>query len=82
MPGFGPAAELVAWRIPKGGTFVVSAKEPKTIDTPSGHIGRDGRRIYKSGPTRYAQTRPAEREERPPLGPDGRRRTEIKVGLI
>jgi hypothetical protein len=23
MPGFGPAAELVAWRIPKGGTFVV-----------------------------------------------------------
>ena len=30
MPGFGPAAELVAWRIPKGATFVVEGKGPKT----------------------------------------------------
>jgi len=27
MPGFGPAAELVAWRVPKGATFVVEQKE-------------------------------------------------------
>ena len=28
MPGFGPAAELVVWRIPKGATFVVEGKGP------------------------------------------------------
>ena len=38
MPGFGPAAELVAWRVPKGATFVVEAKGPKTIDALSGLI--------------------------------------------
>jgi len=38
MPGFGPAAELVAWCVPKGTTFVDSAKGPKTIDAPSGLI--------------------------------------------
>jgi len=28
MPGFGPAAKLVAWHVPKGVPFVVSAKGP------------------------------------------------------
>ena len=31
MPGFGPAAELVAWRVPKGATFVVEQKDPITV---------------------------------------------------
>ena len=31
MPGFGPAAELVAWRVPKGATFVVEEKNPKPL---------------------------------------------------
>ena len=31
MPGFGPAAELVAWRVPKGATFVVEQKDPKPL---------------------------------------------------
>jgi hypothetical protein len=35
LPGFAPAAELVAWRVPKGATFVVEAKGPKTIDAQS-----------------------------------------------
>ncbi len=47
MPGFGPAAKLVAWRVPKGAlSFGASrraqplcgAKEPKTIDAQLGHI--------------------------------------------
>jgi len=36
MPGFGPAAELVAWRVTKGATLVVSAKGPN-----NGHALRD-----------------------------------------
>jgi hypothetical protein len=32
LPGFGPAAELVAWRVPKGATFVVvEQKWPKPV---------------------------------------------------
>ena len=31
MPGFGPAAELVAWRVPKGATFVVEQNDPKPL---------------------------------------------------
>ena len=31
MPGFGQAAELVAWRVPKGATFVVEQKDPKPL---------------------------------------------------
>ncbi len=31
MPGFGPATELVAWRVPKGATFVVEQKDPKPL---------------------------------------------------
>jgi len=31
MPGFVPAAELVAWRVPKGATFVVEQKDPKPV---------------------------------------------------
>ena len=38
LPGFVPAAELVVWRVPKGGTFVVEAKAAKTIDVRSGLI--------------------------------------------
>jgi hypothetical protein len=34
LPGFGPAAELVAWRVPKGATFVVEQKWTKPL-TPS-----------------------------------------------
>ena len=30
MPGFGPAAELVAWCVPRGTTVVDSAKGPNT----------------------------------------------------
>jgi hypothetical protein len=31
MPGFGPAAELVAWCVPKGATSVVEQKDPKPL---------------------------------------------------
>ena len=49
------------------GTFV-SAKVTKTIDAPSGFIGGEGRKPWKSGPTRRAQTRAARCEERPSAG--------------
>jgi len=31
MPGFSPAAEFVAWRVPKGAPFVVEEKDPKPL---------------------------------------------------
>jgi len=37
----------------------VPAKGPKTINAPSGLIGKDRRRLVEGGPTRFAQTRPA-----------------------
>jgi hypothetical protein len=58
MPGFGPAAELVAWRVPKGATFVVEQKDPKPLtprpvssdETNAGH-GRAGQlAVLKQGP--------------------------------
>ncbi len=85
MPGFAPAGEVAPWRVPKGATVVVEAKEPNngralrdascTSDAPSGLIGEDGRVPEEGGPTRFAQTRPAACYERLSLGPDGRRPT-------
>ena len=53
MPGFGPAAELAPWRVPKGATvrlvgpvghnICVEAKGAKTIDAPSGYVTWVGR---------------------------------------
>ena len=37
-----------------------SAKGPKTIDAPPGHIRLGGRKPREGGPTRCAQTSPAE----------------------
>ena len=31
LPGFAPAGEVVAWRVPKGATFVVEQKDPKPL---------------------------------------------------
>jgi len=31
QPGFGPAAELVAWRVPKSAPVVVEQKDPKPL---------------------------------------------------
>ena len=31
VPGFVPGAELVAWSVPKGATFVVEGKDPKPL---------------------------------------------------
>jgi len=60
MPGFGPAAELAPWRVPKGATVVVEAKVAKTSDAPPALIRLDGRKEGEGAPTRYAQTRPAD----------------------
>jgi len=57
--GFGPAVELVVWRVPKGTTFVVEAEMAKTMDAPSGLITVGGRKSREGGPTRCAQTRSA-----------------------
>jgi hypothetical protein len=58
VPGFGPVAEVPsAWL--RTGSFV-SAKGPKTIDAPPVLIRLDGRKAQEGGPTRQAQTRPAD----------------------
>jgi hypothetical protein len=42
LPGFGPAAELVAWRVPKGATIVVEQKDPKPVTPhPASFNGTD-----------------------------------------
>ena len=43
---------------PGGRSTFLSGKVDKTIDAPSGLIGWDGSKM-ESGPTRYAQTGPA-----------------------
>ena len=65
--------DVAGFRPGSRATFV-SAKVAKTIDAPSGFIRGEGRQPVKSGPTRRAQTRAARYEERPSLGPAGRRR--------
>ena len=58
MPGFGPAAELVAWRVPKGATFIVEQKDPKPLtprpassDETNASHGRAGQlAVLKQGP--------------------------------
>jgi len=64
LPGFGPAAEVAPWRVPKGATVVVEAKgpnkgralrdAPSTPDAPSGLMGADGRQFAEGRPTRGA----------------------------
>jgi len=51
----------------------VSAKGPKTIDAQSGLIRVERTQVEEGGPTRCAQTRPANLFERPLMWPDGRR---------
>lgn len=46
---------------PAGHNRCCGAKVAKTSDATSGLIGWDGRELRQSGPTRMAQTRPAER---------------------
>ena len=40
MLGFVPAAELVAWRVPKGATFVVKQKDPKPVTPRPASLNR------------------------------------------
>ena len=69
MPVFGPAAELVAWRVPKSETFVVEKKDPKPLtprpassnETNAGH-GRAGQlAVLKQGPPVDGSVRPWDR---------------------
>jgi hypothetical protein len=57
---------LARFRPGSRGPFV-SAKGPKTFDAQPGHIRWVGRELEEGGPTRYAQTRPADYQERPTL---------------
>jgi len=58
MPVFGPAADLVAWRVPNGETFVVEQKDPKpltprpaSLDKTNAGDGRAGQlAVLKQGP--------------------------------
>jgi hypothetical protein len=49
---------VAGFRPGRRGPFVL-AKGPKTIDAPSGLIREGGRQPEEGGPTRSAQTRPA-----------------------
>ena len=51
LPGFGPAAECIAWCVPKGATFVVEAKKPKTSGTPPEFLRLEEREPVEGEPT-------------------------------
>jgi len=48
MPGFGPAAELVAWRVPKGAPFVVEEKDPKPFSPRSATLDRVDASLWRA----------------------------------
>jgi hypothetical protein len=58
-----------------------SAKGPKTIDTQFSLTGWDGRRIRKADQLAALKQGPPMIEERPPLGPNSRRRLERKKSV-
>jgi hypothetical protein len=61
LPGFAPAGELVAWRVPEGATVVVEGKAPKPVTPRLASLERtDQLAPLKQGP-------PAD-ESVPPLG--------------
>ena len=57
LPGFAPAGELVAWRVPKGATVVVEAKVTKAMLAVAWPFGCPARFANFGGTqSRYAQT--------------------------
>ncbi len=83
--GFRPGSRACCLARPEGRNYhlvrleernlCVEQNWPKPVTPRPASFGGDGRRLWKGGPTRYAQTRPAGLYERPPLWPGGRRWT-------
>ncbi len=78
VAGFGPAAEVAPWRVPKGATFrlvgpvgpniCVEAKGPKTIDAPSGSLEGTDASLRRADQLAPLTQGPPTDESVPPLG--------------
>ena len=60
----------------------VSAKGPKTIDAPSGLMRKEGRKPFKERTNSPGSHKVRSFEERPSLGPAGRRRTTEETFML
>jgi hypothetical protein len=68
LPGFGPAAELVAWRVPKGATIVVEEKGPKPLTPHLPLLERTDADLRMEGQLAALKQGPPVDESVPPLG--------------
>jgi len=78
LPGFAPAGELVAWRVPKGAPFVVEQKDPITVALFETHhtpvtprlaaLERTDASLWRAGQLAPLKQGPPADESVPPLG--------------
>ena len=68
LPGFGPAAELVAWHVPKGATIVVEEKDPKPVTPHLPLLERTDADLRRAGQLAALKQSPPVDESVPPLG--------------
>ena len=68
LPGFAPAAELVAWRVPKGATFVVEQKAPKPLTPRLVSLERMDASLRRADQLAPLKQGPPADESVPPLG--------------
>jgi hypothetical protein len=68
LPGFAPAAELVAWRVPKGATFVVEQKDPKPLTSHLALLERTDASLRRADKLAALKQGPPADESVPPLG--------------
>ena len=68
LPSFGPAAELVAWRVPKGATIVVEEKDPKPVTPHLPLLERTDADLRRAGQLAVLKQGPPVDESVPPLG--------------
>ena len=68
LPGFAPAGELVAWRVPKGATFVVEQKAPKPLTPRLVSLERMDASLRRADQLAPLKQGPPADESVPPLG--------------
>jgi len=68
LPGFGPAAEVAPWRVPKGATVVVEAKDPKPLTPRLASWERTDANLRRAGQLALLTQGPSIAESVPPVG--------------
>jgi hypothetical protein len=68
LPGFAPARELVAWRVPEGATVVVEGKDPKPLTPRLASLERTDASLRRADQLAPLKQGPPADEGVPPLG--------------